>query len=330
MLDLQFIVILRYSWVDMYFTHTFVSRMSLMLALMSQIYCCWSAEIIKKLEILSSSEWWKSQLKHMILLWDIEPSHRQDYSLSSLFRCHITFFKFWLALLTALSLQANILSGLQLASSLFSSKLKDWDKTDKKMKEWIDIKLNEIQRKSVCSVLCCWMIAQCVTTTLLCCCLHSIAAINHTLSMLPALYHNSHSLLLCLKLMPLHVYSYTTYSMTDKQDMTLKFNKNDVDSNNSVFINMTQVTWVTSLKKADIEQMNHMIENWLENNELNIINMKSNAEKATLRPLIKVLYDEFDDLFLNVEPFFIRAVMKFVIQWKLLNLCHTADSNKGS
>jgi hypothetical protein len=42
--------------------------------------------------------------------------------------------------------------------------------------------------------------------------------------------------------------------------------------------------------------------------------MKSNAEKATLRPLIKVLYDEFDDLFLDVESFFIRAVMKFVIQ----------------
>jgi len=49
-----------------------------------------------------------------------------------------------------------------------------------------------------------------------------------------------------------------------------------------------------------------------------------------LRPLIKVLYDEFDDLFLGVESFFIRAVMKFVIQQKLLNLCRTADSNKGS
>jgi len=73
-----------------------------------------------------------------------------------------------------------------------------------------------------------------------------------------------------------------------------------------------------------------MIENWLKNNELNIINMKLNAEKATLRPLIKVLYDKFDDLFLGVEPFFIRAVMKFVIQQKLLNLCCTADSNKGS
>ncbi len=130
--------------------------------------------------------------------------------------------------------------------------------------------------------------------------------------------------------MSLHVYSYTTYSMAGKWDTTLKFNKNDVDSNNSVFINMTQVTWVTSLKKADIEQMNHMIEDWLKNNELNIINMKSNAEKAALRPLIKVLYDEFDDLFLGVEPFFIRAVMKFVIQQKLLNLHCTADSNKGS
>jgi len=49
-----------------------------------------------------------------------------------------------------------------------------------------------------------------------------------------------------------------------------------------------------------------------------------------LRPLIKVLYDEFDDLFLSVEPFFIRAVMKFVIQQKLLNLHCAADSNKGS
>ena len=130
--------------------------------------------------------------------------------------------------------------------------------------------------------------------------------------------------------MSLHVYSYITYSMTGKQDTTLKFNKNDVDSNNSIFVNMTQVTQVTSLKKVNIEQMNHMIENWLKNNELNIINMKSNAEKAALRPLIKVLYDEFDDLFLNVESFFIRAVMKFVIQQKLLNLHCTADSNKGS
>ncbi len=58
--------------------------------------------------------------------------------------------------------------------------------------------------------------------------------------------------------------------------------------------------------------------------------MKSNAEKATLRPLIKILYNEFNDLFLNTESFFIRAVMKFVIQQKLLNLCCTANSNKGS
>ena len=307
----------------------------------------------------------------MILLWDTEPFHEWGYSLSSLFRCHIMFFKFWLMFLTALSLQANILLSLQLTSLLFLSKLKDWDKMNKKIKEWIDIKLNEIQRKNVYSVLYCWMIAQCITTTSLCCCLHSIAAIGHTLSMLSALYHltislnirdlsvlqyiksvlnigqnfrlsnetvlkligkkhNLHSLLFRLKLMPLHVYSYITYSMTDKQDTTLKFNKDDVDSNNSVFINMTQVTWVTPLKKVDIEQMNHMIENWLKNNELNIINMKSNAEKATLRPLIKVLYDEFDDLFLSVESFFIRAVMKFVIQQKLLNLCCAADSNKGS
>jgi len=242
MLDLQFIVVLRYSWVDMYSAHTLMSRMSLMLALMSQIYCCWSAEIIRKLKTLSSSEWWRDQLEHIILFWDTEPSHRQGYSLSLLFRCHITFFKFWLTFLTALSLQANILSDLQLTLSLFLNKLKDWDKTNKKMKEWIDIKLSEIQRKSVCSVLCCWMIAQCITTTLLCCCLHSITAISHTLSMLSALYHNLYLLLLCLKLMLLHVYSYITYSMTGKWDTTLKFDKNDVDSNNLIFINMMQVT----------------------------------------------------------------------------------------
>jgi len=58
--------------------------------------------------------------------------------------------------------------------------------------------------------------------------------------------------------------------------------------------------------------------------------MKSNTEKATLRPLIKVLHNEFDDLFLSVKSFFIRAVMKFVIQQKLSNLCCTVNSNKGS
>ncbi len=130
--------------------------------------------------------------------------------------------------------------------------------------------------------------------------------------------------------MSLHVYSYTTYSMTDKWDTTLKFDENNVDSNNSVFVNIMQVTQVIPLKKVNIEQMNHMIEDWLENNELNIINMKSNTEKAALRPLIKVLYDEFDDLFLGAESFFIKAVMKFVIQQKLLNLHCTADSSKGS
>jgi len=76
--------------------------------------------------------------------------------------------------------------------------------------------------------------------------------------------------------------------------------------------------------------MNHMIENWLENNELNIINMKLNTEKTALRPLIKILYNEFDDLFLDTESFFIRAVIKFVIQQKLLNLCCAVNSNKGS
>jgi hypothetical protein len=42
--------------------------------------------------------------------------------------------------------------------------------------------------------------------------------------------------------------------------------------------------------------------------------MKSNTEKITLQFLIKIFYNEFDNLFLNVKSFFIRAVMKFVIQ----------------
>lgn len=53
--------------------------------------------------------------------------------------------------------------------------------------------------------------------------------------------------------------------------------------------------------------------------------MKSNAEKAALSPLVQVLYIEFDDLFLDTEPSFIRK-----IQRKLSNLCRAADSNKGS
>jgi len=41
----------------------------------------------------------------------------------------------------------------------------------------------------------------------------------------------------------------------------LKFDENDVDSNNLIFVNMTQVTQVIPLKKVNIKQMNHMIEN---------------------------------------------------------------------
>jgi len=58
--------------------------------------------------------------------------------------------------------------------------------------------------------------------------------------------------------------------------------------------------------------------------------MKSNAEKITLQSLIKILYDEFDNLFLNVEFFFIRIIMKFIIQQKLLNLHCIINSNKDS
>ena len=54
MLEFQVIVMLRYFWVDMYFAHTLVSRTSSMLALMNQIYCCWSAELLKNCELFLS------------------------------------------------------------------------------------------------------------------------------------------------------------------------------------------------------------------------------------------------------------------------------------
>jgi hypothetical protein len=244
MLDLQFIVVLRYSWVDMYFAHTLVSRMSLMLALMSQIY---AVEVLRSLEnlrpFLHQNDERSTWTYDIILRYQTFSQTRLFFVITLQMSYHVL--QILTCVLDCIESASEHSLSLQLTSLLFLSKLKDWDKMNKKMKEWIDIKLSEIQRKSVCSVLCCWMIAQCITTTSLCCCLHSIAAISHTLSMLSALYHNLHSLLLCLKLMSLHVYSYTTYSMTDKWDTTLKFNKNDVDSNNSVFINMTQVTWVT-------------------------------------------------------------------------------------
>ena len=58
--------------------------------------------------------------------------------------------------------------------------------------------------------------------------------------------------------------------------------------------------------------------------------MKSNAKKIALQSLIKILYNEFNNLFLNVKSFFIQAVMKFVIQQKLLNLHCIINNNKNS
>jgi len=66
---------------------------------------------------------------------------------------------------------------------------------NRKIRESIDTKLSEIQKKNMHSVLYCWNVAQCVTTTSLCHCLQLIAEINYTLSTLSALYHNLHSLL---------------------------------------------------------------------------------------------------------------------------------------
>jgi hypothetical protein len=119
-------------------------------------------------------------------------------------------------------------------------------------------------------------------------------------------------LLLCLKLMSLHVYSY----------IHIQWQTNEIQRWSSTRMMLTQTTQFSSTwRKSQVtfKESRYWTDesyDWelTQNNELNIINMKSNAEKATLRPLIKVLYDEFDDLFLNVESFFIRAVMKFVIQ----------------
>jgi hypothetical protein len=276
MLDLQFIVVLRYSWVDMYFAHTLVSRMSLMLALMSQIYRCWSAEIIRKLEtFLHQND--EGQLEHMILLWDMNLLTEWGYSLSSLFRCHIMFFKFWLVFLTALSLQANILS-LQLTSLLFLSKLKDWDKTNKKMKEWIDIKSEWDSEK------------ECVFCSLL---LNGCSTHHYNIIMLLFAFNccnQPHSfnvaciisqLALALTLSQTHVTSCVQlhYIFNDRQTRyNAEVSKNDVDSNNSVFINMTQVTWVTFKEGRYWTDESY---DWelAQNNELNIINMKSKQRR---------------------------------------------------
>ena len=62
MLELQVIVVLRYFWIDMYFTHTFVSRTSSMLALMNWIYHCWSAESLKNCELFLLQHSWEINL----------------------------------------------------------------------------------------------------------------------------------------------------------------------------------------------------------------------------------------------------------------------------
>jgi len=58
--------------------------------------------------------------------------------------------------------------------------------------------------------------------------------------------------------------------------------------------------------------------------------MKLNIKKITLQSLIKILYNEFDNLFLDAKSFFIQAVMKFIIQQKLLNLHCIINNNKDS
>jgi hypothetical protein len=74
MLDLQFIVVLRYSWVDMYFAHILVSRMSLMLALMSQIYAVevlrsletWDSFFIRTMREVNLNIWYYSEISNLL------------------------------------------------------------------------------------------------------------------------------------------------------------------------------------------------------------------------------------------------------------------------
>lgn len=126
--------------------------------------------------------------------------------------------------------------------------------------------------------------------------------------------------------MPFRVYN----PMAGKQDTAPKFDEDNVDPSNPILVNMAHLGQVTSLEPPEIEHMNGMIEDWLKTSELDITEIKSDVEKAALRPLIKVLCEQFAEKFMDAESPFTIAVMESVIQRKLSSLRRAADGNIGS
>ena len=136
MLELQVIVMLRYSWIDMYSAHTLVLRVSSMLALMSQIYCCWSAESLENCELFLSQHDWKVNLNikyySEILNFSVSEVFLCNH-FSDVISCYLNFNKHsWL-----LWVCKRIFFQLWLNSSLFLSKIKDQNKQIEKWESWL-------------------------------------------------------------------------------------------------------------------------------------------------------------------------------------------------
>ena len=116
--------------------------------------------------------------------------------------------------------------------------------------------------------------------------------------------------------------------MSKKCDIMLKHTEDQVNEINSVFVNMTQILNFISLKKTDVMTMYVTIKKWLQQNEFNILNIKADPEKKALISFVTLLYNAYNDLFMNQSSIFIKAVMMFMIQWKLLNMCCSTDKIK--
>ena len=63
---------------------------------------------------------------------------------------------------------------------------------------------------------------------------------------------------------------------------------------------------------------------------LNIVSIKLNTEKTVVKSLIKILYNEYNDLFMNKLFSFIKVMIMFMIQQKLLNVCCSTDESKAT
>ena len=109
----------------------------------------------------------------------------------------------------------------------------------------------------------------------------------------------------------------------------LKHIKDQVDKINSVFVNMIQILNFISLEKTDVTAMYMTIKKWLQQNELNILNIKVDFKKKAFVSLVTLLYNAYNDLFMNQSSIFIKAVMMFMIQQKLLNMYCSADKIKA-